>query len=166
MRRKASIQRRYYKHIHKEHDEAVEKIVQTPEILGVEGLSPEKIIYGPIKFPHLKDNGKETGDLILVWLSAEKEYEILVLEILVGAHRYLGKYFRRLFLSDRHLRRIWRVWFKKIGLELPAGYTLWLRTAVVSWAGKCSWERPFVFQKRRELWRGFSPNNITGSDPR
>ena len=160
LKRKASVQRRFNEFIQKEHDEAVEKISQTVGILGIEGLIPEKLVFQPIKFPHLKNNGKETGDLILIWSPTEKEWEILVLEVLVGAHRYLGKYYRRLSWSAQHLRRIWRNWFEKLGIELPAGYTLWLRTAVVSWAGKAPWDKPYVFQKIRKLRSGFIPDKV------
>jgi len=161
LRHKVSVQRRFHKNIQREHNEAVAKIAEKPAILEIEGLCSEKLVFPAIFFPRLKSSGKETGDLILIWSPTEKEWEILVLEILVGAHCYLGKYYRRLSWSAQHLRRIWRNWFEKLGIELPAGYALWLRTAVVSWAGKCPWEKPFVFEKeRRELWRA---NNITVS---
>ncbi|PJA02554.1 hypothetical protein COX73_00135 [bacterium (Candidatus Gribaldobacteria) CG_4_10_14_0_2_um_filter_36_18] len=134
------------------HDEAVEKIVKEPGILGIEGLRSEKLLYPPIKFPQLKKEGQETGDIILIWSSLPGEWEILVAEVKIGARRHPGKDFLKLKFTFNYLKNCWRKWFESIKLNLPEGYTLWIRTVSLSYAGKALWEQPFKSEKRIRIF--------------
>jgi hypothetical protein len=136
------------------HNEAVNRIAENPEILGIPDLNSKSVIYKD-EFPELKKKNQETGDLIILWQSSAKEREILVLEISNSVFRPLKKELVKLELSIKYFRNHWKEWLEKIGLSLHEGCSLYLRTAAISYAGKAPWDKPFINQKRRVL---YNPN--------
>lgn len=134
----------------KDHNEVVNKIADQPEISGIEGLSSKTLLHQPIKFPTLKKKGQETGDLIFIWSSAPKKWVISVIEVRVGTRGPLGKQTSKLEMTFKYLRTHWREWFKSLGLDLPKGYVLWIRTVVLSYGGKPLWEQPFKAEIRTQ----------------
>ncbi|MFA5042255.1 MAG: hypothetical protein WC507_02290 [Candidatus Paceibacterota bacterium] len=148
--------RRFDKRMRKKHNDAVGMMAYPENLnraLKIEELTKEKILWGPKKFPQLKKNGKETGDLLLVWSSSPWEWEILVLELTVSNCNPLAKYFPRLEMSYKYFKAHWEEWFKTIGLNLPEDYSLWLRTVAVSYGGKCFWEEPYKCEKRSIIFQ-------------
>jgi len=152
MRGRKKSRKKFSALMEKLHDEAVEKIAEEPEVLRIEGLNSKTLVYRPIKFPELKKKGKETGDLILIWLSAPQEWEIVVLEVTVGIRQHFRRYFPRLEMSFKYFKSHWREWLKSIGLDLPKNHSLWVRTVVVGYGGKCLWEEPFKSERRIKIF--------------
>jgi len=146
MRRKT---RKHQNAIREYHDQAVKKIAEKPEILGIDGLSSETLLYKPFKFPELRKKGQETGDLILLYSPHPGEWVILVIEVQVATFRSGGNAIFKLNLTFNYLKSHWREWFRNIGLELPKNYTFWIETVFVSYAGKAMWEQPWVERRRR-----------------
>ncbi|MDP2864553.1 MAG: hypothetical protein Q8N73_02795 [bacterium] len=143
---------KYWKAIRmKEHDQAVNKIAENPKILGIDGLSSERLLHEPFIFPELKKKGQETGDLIFLWSPHLGEWEIFVIEVQIGPRRPAGDAFFKLKLTFNYLKNHWREWFESIELDLPKDYTLWVETAFVSYAGKFLWEQPFVEVRRTQI---------------
>lgn len=144
------VQRRIFKKLKGYHNEAVSKIADKPEILGIPGLNSEAVMY-KIKFPELKKKGQETGDLIMLWQPAPEEWEILVAEITMSIFRSLKHEFLKLEMSFKYFRRYWQEWLERIGLSLPKDCSLWIRIIAISYAGKAPWEQPFRNEKRRKI---------------
>jgi len=141
---------KYWKAIRKkEHDQAVNKIAENPEILGID---KETLLYKPIIFPELKKPGKETGDIIFLCSPHLGEWVILVIEVQIGTRRPAGDAFFKLKLTRNYLMNHWRKLFRSIELDLPRNYTLWIKTAFVSYAGKAPWDQPFVAEERIRIF--------------
>ena len=133
----------------KTHNLAVDIIAKKPEVLGIDGLSSEQLLSEPIKFPELRKKSQETGDLILIWPSAPKEWEVLIAEVTIGAFRRGVRERWKLAMSLDYLRNYCMEFLKSVELDLPENYTLWVRTFYVSYTGIPIWEKPFVEEIRR-----------------
>lgn len=140
----------FQKVMRKDHDLAVNKIAEHPEILEINGLNSETLLHAPFKFPELRKKGQETGDLIFIYRPYPKEWVILVIEVQIGPRRPAGDVYFKLNMTFNYLKSHWREWFRSIGLELPKDDTLWIwiETAFVTYVGKAIWEQPFVEVRR------------------
>lgn len=136
----------------KHHDEAVKRIAERPESSGIKGLTLEKLLHKPIEFPELKRKRQETGDLLFIWSPFPKEWEISVVEVTTSLHRPWRRDRIKLEGTFRYLKNHWGEWFKSLGLNLPEGYTLWIRTISVSYAGRALWEQPYKEEIRRKIF--------------
>ncbi len=144
--------KKYFEHMRNLHDKAVAKLANEPEMLGIEGLKAETLIYKQ-EFPHLKGGKKETGDLILLWKGAdEKELEITVLEVTVGPRRSYKDYSYKLRWSYEYFRQNYAEWFRKIGQEFFHDYKIFVRTAFVNYGNQFLWEKPYILAKRGRIY--------------
>lgn len=151
MRRRLIHRRKYQNFMKEYHDEAVKKIAEKPEILGIEGLSSETLIIKPLEFPELKKRGQETGDLIFLYSPHAGERVISVIEVQVATFRSGGDAISKLKMTRGYLMSHWREWFRNIGLELPRTYSLWIETIFVSYAGKTIYESPWVERETKQI---------------
>ncbi len=124
------------------HDELVNRVHSSPEILGIGGLSDDKILVKEM-FP-TNDRGSETGDLLLIWEPSSEVWEILVIEVTSSPFRTLGHEFLKLSKSITHFSSNWKKLFSNHDLSLPENHKLRIRGASISYAGKVPWGEPFV----------------------
>ncbi len=84
------------------HDKLVKEIAKNPEKLEIQGLSEENVIE-TVFSPHLKKNGCETGDLIIIWKDKNDDIlEVLVLELTTAERRSDREEIRKLERSFYH----------------------------------------------------------------
>ena len=152
MRRGPIYKTRKYQNAMKEyHNQAVKKIVEKPEILGIDGLSSETLLCKAFEFPELIKKGQETGDLILLYSPHLGKWVILVIEVQVGSFRSGGYAIFKLRKTRDYLMSHWREWFRSVELDFPKDYTLWIETDFVSYAGKAIWEQPWVKRRTKQI---------------
>lgn len=149
--RREKIQRMDQKAMKKRHDETVESFARRVEDLGIEGLSSGTLLHEPIKFPELETKGRETIDLILIWIPSPKEWEILLFEEKVGPRRIKYGSTELRFAFDAIKRRHWRQWLRSIDLKLPKDCALWVRL-VLGYGGPPLLEPFFKEEVRIKIW--------------
>lgn len=81
-----------------------------------------------------KKNGKEKGDLHLLWEAEPQKWELIVVELTASQYRHSQRDYSKLQKTQGWLKDNWQTVLIEMKLRLPAGFNLVARMISVSFA--------------------------------
>ncbi len=134
--------KRYYSHRterkkRKSHNRYIYLTILEPSQLKIEGLTAASQVLATLVEPTFstdKKNGKEKGDLHLLWETESQKWELVVIELTTSQYRHSQRDYLKLKKTQEWLKDNWQTVLNEMKLRLPAGFNLASRMISVSFA--------------------------------